>query len=126
MWWNKLITWFSELGERQRCINEFNHSAKNAFIYGVVPVYMKAEISKGNRDYRHNMSSFLFSGFRIKTVSGRFLTQAEIESVGATISSNTELMRKLVTLGFDTLEIYNPDGHKVKDWRLTGILQIER
>ena len=34
MWWNKLITWFSELSEKQRCVNEFNRAAKDAFIYG--------------------------------------------------------------------------------------------
>ena len=125
MWWNRIIAWFSELSEKQRCVNDFNRAAKEAFIYGNVPVYMKADISRGNRAYRHNMSSFLFSGFRIRTVSGRFLTRNEIEAVGATISSNATLMRKLVTLGFDTLEIYSPEGHLVKDWRLMGIMQIQ-
>lgn len=125
MWWNRIIAWFSELSEKQRCVNDFNRAAKEAFIYGSVPVYMKADISRGNRAYRHNMSSFLFSGFRIRTVSGRFLTREEIEAVGATISSNATLMRKLVTLGFDTLEIYSPEGSLVKDWRLMGIMQIQ-
>ena len=125
MWWNRLIAWFSELSEKQKCVTEFNRAAKDAFIYGSVPVYMRAEISRGNRAYRHSMSSFLFSGFRIRTVSGRFLTRDEIESVGATISTNSTLMRKLVTLGFDTLEIYSPEGSMVKDWRLMGIMQIE-
>ena len=125
MWWNKLITWFSELSEKQRCVHEFNRAAKEAFIYGNVPVYMKAEISRGNRAYKHTMSSFLFSGFRIYTVSGRFFTDFEIEAIGATISSNAALMRKLVTLGFDTLEIYSPNGYKVKDWKLMGIMQIQ-
>ena len=125
MWWNRIIAWFSELSEKQRCVNDFNRAAKEAFIYGSVPVYMKADISRGNRAYRHNMSSFLFSGFRIRTVSGRFLTRDEIEAVGATISSNATLMRKLVTLGFDTLEIYSPEGSLVKDWRLMGIMQIQ-
>lgn len=125
MWWNRLIDWFSELSERQRCINEFNRAAKDAFIMGSVPVYMKADISKGNRQYRHRMSNFLFSGFRIKTVSGRLLTKSEIESIGATISTNVELMRRLVTLGFDTLELYDPAGNKIKDWRLTGIILID-
>lgn len=125
MWWNRIIAWFSELNEKQRCVNDFNRAAKEAFIYGSVPVYMKADVSRGNRAYRHNMSSFLFSGFRIRTVSGRFLTREEIEAVGATISSNATLMRKLVTLGFDTLEIYSPEGRLVKDWRLMGIMQIQ-
>lgn len=124
MWWNRIASWFSDLRERKLCINDFNNAAKQAFIVNAVPVYMKAEVSRGNSQYRHAMSSLLFSGFRIKTVSGRFLTSEEIEAVGKTIRSNEELMRKLVTLGFDTLEIYNPQGQKVKDWQLTSLLRL--
>ena len=52
------------------------------------------------------------------------MTVAEVEGVGMVIHSNQELMRKLVTLGFDTLEICEPSGMKVKDWKLVEILQI--
>lgn len=124
MWWNKIREWFSNLQERRKSISDFNNAAREAFIKNTVPVYMKAEISMGNRNYRHGMSHLLFSGFRIKTMSGRFLTNKEVEFVGMVIVSNQELMRKLVTLGFDTLEIFNPNGGKVKDWRLTAIMQI--
>lgn len=124
MWWNKIREWFSNLSERRKCISDFNNAASDAFIRNTVPVYMKAEISFGNKNYKHIMSNLLFSGFRIKTISGRFLTNDEVEYVGIVIVSNQELMRKLVTLGFDTLEIYSPSGGKVKDWRLTSIMQI--
>lgn len=125
MWWNKIINWFSELGERNRCIKEFNESAKNAFIANIVPVYLKADISRGNRNFRHSFSNFFFSGFRIKTMSGRYMSPAEVEALGCAIISNQELTRRLVTLGFDTLEIYNPQGEKIKEWQLSTLLQLQ-
>jgi hypothetical protein len=124
MWWNKIVSWFREASERQRCINDFNDAAKNAFISNVAPVYLKSEISRGNRNYKHSMSNFFFSGFRIKTLTGRAMSYNEVEAVGLSIHTNQELMRKLVTLGFDTLEICDSSGSKVKDWKLTEIMQI--
>lgn len=124
MWWNKIVTWFREADERQRCVNDFNDAAKNAFIANVAPVYLKSEISRGNRNYKHSMSNFFYSGFRIKTLSGRALSYSEVEAIGLAIHTNQELMRKLVTLGLDTLEICDTSGSKVKDWRITEIMQI--
>lgn len=124
MWWNKIVSWFREAIERQRCINDFNDAAKNAFISDVAPVYLKSEISRGNRNYKHSMSNFFFSGFRIKPLTGRAMSYNEVEAIGLAIHTNQELMRKLVTLGFDTLEICDTNGSKVKDWELTEIMQI--
>lgn len=124
MWWNKIVTWFREANERQRCVNDFNDAAKKAFIENIAPVYLKSEISRGNRNYKHSMSNFFFSGFRIKTLSGRALSFSEVEAIGLAIHTNQELMRKLVTLGLDTLEICDTSGSKVKDWRITEIMQI--
>ncbi len=124
MWWNNIVTWFVNLGERQRCINDFNNAAKSAFISNIVPVYMRTETSIGNRSYRHAMSNFFISGFRIRTLSGRSLSDSEVRSCGIAIVSNQELMRKLATLGFDTLEIYSPDGKLIKDWPIKEIMQI--
>lgn len=124
MWWNNIINWFTTLSERNRCINEFNASAKNAFITNVVPVYMRAETSRGNGAYKHSMSNFFISGFRIRTLSGRNMSNSEVQSCGAAIISNQELMRRLATLGFDTLEIYSPTGILIKDWPIKDIMQI--
>ncbi len=124
MWWNNIIAWFSERRERKACVKEFNSAAREAFVQGYVPVYMKAEISRGNSNYKHGMSNLLFSGFRIRTLSGRLLSPREVENVGLAITTNSELMRRLATLGFDTLEVYSPEGILIKDWRITQIMQI--
>lgn len=124
MWWNRIKDWFSDLGERKRCINDFNTAAKNAFVLNVAPVFMKAETSMGNSAYRHAMSHFFFSGFRIRTLAGRRLSNQEVRNCGLAIITNQELMRKLATLGFDTLEIYSPDGDKIQDWPIKEIMQL--
>ena len=46
-------------------------------------------------------------------MTGRYMSATEVEEVGQAVVSNQELTRKLVTLGFDTLEIMNPEGKKV-------------
>ena len=124
MWWDKIIEWFSNQKERRELMNEFNKNAKIAFINNIVPVYLKAEQSRGNSAYKHQFSNFLFHGFRIKTLSGRSLTQQEIIYLGSLIVSNVGLTRRLVVAGFDTVEIINPYGQIVQDWRLTALLEL--
>lgn len=124
MWWNKIISWFSNQKERKLVVDEFNRSARDAFVADIVPVYLKAEISRGNSSFKHAFSHFFLSGFRIRTMTGRYMSATEVEEVGQAVVSNQELTRKLVTLGFDTLEIMNPEGKKVKEWQLTSLLQI--
>lgn len=124
MWWDRILNWFSNQGERKKIIQDFNNSAKEAFIADTVPVYLKAETSKGNRAYRHQFSNFFFSGFRIKTLSGRNLSSDEIAYLGMVVVNNSSLTRKLVTLGFDTLEITDINGYVVRDWKLTALLEL--
>lgn len=124
MWWDRILNWFSNQGERKKIIQDFNNSAKEAFIADTVPVYLKTETSKGNRAYRHQFSNFFFSGFRIKTLSGRNLSSDEIAYLGMVVVNNYSLTRKLVTLGFDTLEITDINGYVVRDWKLTALLEL--
>ena len=124
MWWNTIVSWFTNLGERDRCINDFNRAAQNAFINGTAPVYLKAQKSRGNSSYKHSMSNWMYSGFSINTLSGTYLSSSDVQHCGMVIISNQELMRQLATLGFDTLEIYHPDGYKVCDWKISAIMQL--
>ena len=125
MWWNKITEWFSTSRERNRFIADFNRAAKQAYIANMVPVYLKAESSRGNSNYKHQFSSFLYHGFRIRMLAGRPLDYYEIMDIGNMLIINTGLMRNLVTLGYDTLEITNIHGNVLKDWRLTTLLALE-
>lgn len=124
MWWNKILEWFSNNSERSQLISEFNSNAKQAFINNVVPVYLKAESSRGNSAYKHQFSSFLFHGFRIKSLTGRSLTNEEIIQLGSIIIHNTNLSRNLVSLGYDTIEMTNDYGKVIKDWPLTALIEL--
>lgn len=88
-------------------MEEWNNNAREAFILGAVPSLLEVSTSIGNSDYRHPLSKIFLSGFRIKVKSGRSLTKDELLSIGRIILHNTELVRKIIVLGWDTLEIYD-------------------
>lgn len=95
------------MSERRKLIEEWNNNARVAFIQGAVPSLLEVSTSVGNSDYRHALSKFFLSGFRIKVKSGRSLTKEELLSIGRIILHNTELVRRIVVLGWDTLEVYD-------------------
>lgn len=124
MWWNKILQWFSTNNERNQLLYDFNNNAKLSFINNAVPVYLKAESSRGNSAYRHQFSNFWYHGFRIRSLTGRDMTNDEIIQLGAVIISNTNLSRRLISLGYDTLEITNNYGTVVGEWRLTALIEL--
>ena len=105
MWWNRIIEWFTNNKERNKFLNDFNKSAKQAFIMDVVPIFLKAESSFGNNAFKHQFSSFLYHGLKIRTMTGAFLADSDFINIGNMLASNPALTRQLVTLGYDTLEI---------------------
>ena len=56
--WNNIVEWFSDRSERGKLVRSFNTSARDAFIQGTAPTLLKASISKGNREYRHQFSAW--------------------------------------------------------------------
>lgn len=124
MWWNRILEWFSNNRERNELIDNFNKSAKVAFVSNTVPVFLKAESSKGNSSYKHQFSSFLYHGFRIRTLTGMFQSDDLFLAIGNMLVSNQSLTRHLVTLGYDTLEVTNNYGKVVKQWRLSTTLEL--
>lgn len=124
MWWNRVLEWFSNNRERNELIANFNKSAKAAFVANVVPVYLKAESSRGNSSFRHQFSSFLYHGFRIRTLTGMFISDDLFVAIGNMLASNQALTRHLVTLGYDTLEVTNNSGKVVQQWRLSAMLEL--
>lgn len=108
--WNNIIDWFSDRSERSKLIRSFNQSAKNAFISGRAPTLLKAKISKGNSAYKHQFSNWLNTGFRIQAFAGRQLTKNELIKIGKVVLSDDVLVRRLVVLGWDTLEVHADKG----------------
>lgn len=114
----RLVDWFGEMKERISLIRNFNTSAKNAFINGVAPTLLSASISRGNSAYRHSFSKLLAGGFRIKALSGRALSRSEMIEIGKIVLANEDLVRKLISLGWDTLEVHDNAGVNGVQWKL--------
>lgn len=116
--WNSIVEWFNDRSDRNRMIRDFNKHAREAFIYGEVPVLLKASISKGASEYRTEFSSWINSGFRIQALSGRALSKDEMIVIGQVMLANTSLVREWVALGWDTLEVHDDTGTYGCRWKL--------
>lgn len=124
--WIRIIDWFQDRLSRTALVRRFNNSAKEAFVRGVAPVILEASIVKGEPSYRHQHSKILEgSGFRIKAYSGRQLSKQEVVNIGETILSNDELVRRLVVLGWDTLQIHCDVGNYGCQWQLHDFIMLQ-
>ncbi len=124
--WNAIIDWFSDRSERSKVIRGFNDSARNAFVLGVAPTILKAGVSKGERSYKHQFSNWLYSGFRIQAFAGRALSKEELMYIGKVILSDSVLVRKLVVLGWDTLEVHSDAGSYGCRWQLRDYIPLPK
>lgn len=122
--WNRVVDWFKDRSERVKLIRSFNDSAKNSFITGEAPTLLKASISKGERYYRHQFSDWLKTGFRIQAFSGRQLSKDEIKQIGEVILNDNVLIRRLIVLGWDTLEIHGDKGSYGLRWQLKDYVAL--
>lgn len=112
MWYKilQIVDWFGEFQERAKLIKDFNTASKDAFINGTAPTLLKINISKGDNNYKHQFSKFFASGLRIKTLSGKSLSREELSELANVILDNEQVVRKLISLGWDTLEVQDNVG----------------
>lgn len=123
---NRIIGWFEDRNSRTRLISHFNQEAREAFVTGKVPVLLEASISKGCREYKHQFSNALYSGFRIKAFSGRQLSRDETVALGASILADDVLVRRMVVLGWDTLEVHSDGGSYGSRWQLKDFIMLQQ
>ena len=119
--WHKIIEiteWFGDVAERYRLIKDFNRAAKMSFIQGVAPTLLEAKITKGESAYKHAFSKWRAGGFRIKALSGRPLSKSELIEIGRVVLDNKELIRSMISLGWDTLEVHSNIGYNGTKWAL--------
>lgn len=122
--WNKIVEWFQDRSDRSRLIRSFNSAARDAFVTGFAPTVLKASTSRGDSRYKTAFSNIFASGFRIQALSGKQLTKEELVAIGSVVLDNIELVRRLVSLGFDTLEVHSDVGNYGCKWRLSDYAQI--
>ena len=117
--WNRIISWFQDLSERERLINDFNRSASASFTQLTVSTLLEAMSKRGDPSFRHECSSLLLkTGFCIKATAGRPLTKDEMLYIGSVILTNESLTRRLFILGWDTLMIEDIVGCKQVKWAI--------
>jgi hypothetical protein len=117
-------TWFENRKDREQLIKEFNNSSRAAYIVGVMPTLFEAKVTIGDSRYTHTFSKWMAGGFRIKALTGRNLTRAEMEEMGQVVLSNSPLVRNLVSLGFDTLELHSDVGNFGLKWELKKYIDV--
>lgn len=122
--WNNILSWFHDRSERAKLVRSFNGSARNSFISGQVPTLLKASVSKGESAYRHQFSNWLQTGFRIQAFSGKQLTKEQIKLIGSVVLNDDNLVRKLIVLGWDTLEIHGDVGGYGLRWQLKDYIAL--
>jgi hypothetical protein len=64
------------------------------------------------------------SGFRIKVKSGRPLAKEELVAIGRIILYNNQLVRRIVVLGWDTLEVYDSASRKGVQWAFKEFISL--
>ena len=122
--WSRILEWFQDRQDRTRLIMGFNKAAREAFVQGVAPVQLEARISKGERAYKHQFSNPFNSGFRIKAYAGQQLSKNDTINIGAVVLANDTLVRRLVVLGFDTLEVHSDVGNYGCRWQLHDYIML--
>ncbi len=122
--WNRIIEWFSDRTERNKLIRSFNSSARDAFVGNVAPTLLKASISRGEQLYKHQFSDWLNTGIRIQAFTGRALSRNELINIGQVILSDNNLVRQLIVLGWDTLEIHGDKGSYGCRWQLKDYIPL--
>ena len=122
--WNRIIEWFHDRSERNKMVRNFNESARNSFIIGESPTLLKASFSKGVSSYRHVYSAWFNTGFRIQALTGRQLSKDEMIFIGTVVLSNEELVRRLIVLGWDTLEVHDNVGTYGCRWKLSDYAHL--
>jgi hypothetical protein len=124
--WNNILDWFGDRSERAKLVRSFNESARSAFVDGIAPTLLKASISKGESLYRHQFSNWLNTGFRIQAFTGRVLTKDELTHIGKVILDDSILVRRLIVLGWDTLEIHGDAGTYGCRWQLKDYIPLPK
>jgi hypothetical protein len=85
---------------------------------------LEAKITGGDSAFKHEFSKWLGSGFRIKAMSGKPLHNMELKEIGSVVLDNEELIRKLITLGWDTLEVHSNQGFNGLKWPLKDYAKL--
>ena len=104
--WDSIVTWFTSKRDKHALVKDFNRKASNAWDCGDAPTLLRAKVTWGDSKNKHNFSD-IRSGFRIKAATSGNLEREQCILIGMIIMSDQVLLRKLMRVGFDTLEVFS-------------------
>ena len=122
---NDITQWFSDLSSRSKMLQSFNRSAKAAYVSGFTQFVFKATITQGNPQFKHQFSKALVSGLRILIYNNGKVTKDDVAILGLAILANQSLVRRLMLLGWDTLEICCDNSPLKFRWPINEKMLIE-
>lgn len=117
--WNCVSSWIKNVKDRKVIIKEFNNAAQASYINGQIPYQLKCSLSRGNDKYKHSTSAWLCSGFRIIVMTDQLVSEIELNRIGLSVLADSKVVRFLITLGWDTLEVINYKGKIGVQWELS-------
>lgn len=117
--WDCMSSWIKDVKDKKVVIKEFNNAAQYSYVNGIVPYQLKSSFSRGNKNYKHSTSAWLNSGFRITVLTDKLISENELNRIGLSLLTNSKVVRFLITLGWDTLEVVNNKGENGIQWELT-------
>ena len=117
--WDCITTWFKNIKNRSDVISEFNKAAQNSYIDGKVPYQLKSSKSRGEKKFKHSTSDWRNPGFRISILTDQSVSEKELNRIGLSVLADSKLVRFLITLGWDTLEVVDIKHKKGVHWELT-------
>lgn len=119
-WYSKIIGFFvQDSAERQRFINEFNFSAREAFQNIAIDALFEAVICSGNQKNRHDMSApTIVSGIEIQVKGGTVVPLDEILLIGRFVLLNQALVRRMYILHWDTFRIKDVRNGANVEWKI--------
>ncbi len=123
---NDVTQWFSDLSSRQKMLKSFNDMAKAAYVSGVTHFMFKASITRGKSEYKHQFSNVLFSGLKILAFNNGRFSREDVMVIGLAILANRSLVRRMMLLGWDTLEICCDNSPVKYQWPINDNILIDK
>jgi hypothetical protein len=120
-----VLDFIREFSDRKILIREFNEIARLAFVNEEAPRLLKSRNTMGDSSYKHSNSRRFFSGFRIDVKMGPKIKVEEIKFIGTIFLNNRPLLRQLMALGYDTIEVYGGDVDTYMQWNISSYANLD-
>lgn len=101
--------------EKIAIINALNKTFEEQYLNGETNRLVKVSITIGDSSFSHSMSvNFTRSGFMMIIQNDEFLKLSEVNEVAQYILTNDFFIKKLMSLGFDTLIVKGKNTTSIK------------